>query len=72
VVEARAVRRGLAPSVRTESSNGASSRVPTFLTLFHQVTHLQDLDFPAGKVGAAIGVINAISLPGRFSLSDVG
>jgi hypothetical protein len=36
------------------------------------VAYLQDLGFPAGKVGAAIGVISAISLPGRFFLSDVG
>jgi hypothetical protein len=36
------------------------------------VAHWQDLDLPAGKVGAAIGVISAISLPGRFLFPMLG
>ena len=36
------------------------------------MAHLQDLELLAGKVGAAIGVISAISLPGRFLFPMLG
>lgn len=44
----------------------------TFALLFHQVAYLQDLDFPAGRVAVAVGVIGVISLPGRFLLPALG